>query len=539
MPYRGAASRVHRLRSSIALWAALLMAVPLATQAQRVVAGTVQDSLGRPIGEARVSVALPTDSAAQSTLTDAQGRFTLRLPAVVGGAPLVLSVSRLGYVRSASVLEGMDGGRDTVRRAIRLLAAQSAAVQLAPVETRAIRKPAQSHVNSPGEVRRANFARMLDRLPVTAGDLSQSAALAPGVIPLGDNAGVSISGQAGDRNHTVVDQSSFGSSTLPAEAVASAGVVLNAYDASLGQFSGGELTATTRSGTNVWGGALRGVAADGRLRYGSFSREGSDDRASSYQLSGGGGGALVRDRVFVYGAFGLQRRPGTRAALDPDDPRALRRLGLAPDTVRRFLDGILHLGYPTLDDRAGDGTTEHASALARLDVALGERHLATLRLDGRGSRARGAGAGPTAAPGTGSEFREGDGGILGVINSLGETLRHEGRMYLSVGEGAVHPGIRGPELRVLTYGVADGGTPALTAFRAGGVPAGVHPERRRFFEVADELGAARGSASHVWKVGVIANSEQVHTLPTSTGSYTYATLDALDRGSLDISQSNR
>jgi hypothetical protein len=503
----------------------LVLAIPESVLAQQRITGVVLDSLGHAVPDARVSVGAPMLPPEHSTLTDSLGRFVLR---AAHAWPYVLTVSRLGFIRTSMLFEERGATQDTPYQVIHLSRIPIVPAMLAGVETRSRRTPVERRRDTPGETRGAEFAFMLDGRPIDGGNLNDIAALAPGVLPQGsgDEAGVSVAGQSSDRNHTSVDGSSYAGTTLPPEAVASAGVVLNAYDVSRGQYSGGELVATTRSGTNIWGGAVRSSLSPSAFRYGTVSPLGTGDRMGIARVGGGGGGALITDRLFVFGAADASRRSGRTSFLDPHDPAELTRIGVAADSAAAFLDGARRVGFPDRSLERSPGGSDNASLLARFDLALGERHLATMRFDGVTTRALGVGATPYSAAGTAGEYRASNGDVLFALSSKGDYLNHDGRMYVSETERVVHPGFDGAGATALSRGDAIDGAPgALTVLRVGGTPPGLSAGSRHFLEIADELTRARDVGNHQWKVGGIFNREVTRVAPSNTsGTYSFASV---------------
>src|SRR5207248_3233639 len=93
------------------------------------------------------------------------------------------------------------------------------------------------------------------RLPTDASDLNTVATLAPGVLAIagGDTSSTafSVAGQRPTANNVTLDGMSLGSGEVPQDAVRAVRVVTNSFDVARGQFSGGLVASTTRSGTNT------------------------------------------------------------------------------------------------------------------------------------------------------------------------------------------------------------------------------------------------------------------------------------------------
>lgn len=500
------------------------MALPRVLVAQQRVGGIVLDSLGRPIAQVLIATSSPPLPPEHTAITDSLGHFVVAIPAA---GSFVLSASKIGYIKATVLFEQRDAPL-AAPQVIRLSRIPMSPTLLSTVETRARRTPVERRRDTPGETRGAEFAFMLDGRPIDAGNLNEIAATAPGVVAQGsgDEAGVSVAGQSSDRNHTSVDGSSFAGTSLPPEAVASAGIVLNAYDVSRGQYSGGELVATTRSGTSIWAGALRSSASPSTLRYATVSPAGTGDRVGSARIGGGGGGALVADRLFAFTSFDASRRTGRSSFLDPHDATTLARLGVSGDSAAAFVDAANRAGFSDHANSLAVSGSDNATVLTRLDMALGERHLATMRLDGTLARISGLGATPYSAAGTAGDYRAANGGVLFSLNSRDDRFTNDVRMYVSEGERRVHAGFAGAGASALSRGGEIGGVAgALTAFRVGGAPLGFTSGSRHFLEVADEIARGRDNGNHLWKAGGILNREVTRSAPSNpNGTYSFASI---------------
>lgn len=94
----------------------------------------------------------------------------------------------------------------------------------------------------------------LNRLPLDdGGDLTAIAALTPRVVSTAATAAAfSVAGQRPTQNHITLDGLTFAAGAMPRDAVRSTRVVTSTYDVAKGQFSGGEVASSTRSGTNAF-----------------------------------------------------------------------------------------------------------------------------------------------------------------------------------------------------------------------------------------------------------------------------------------------
>src|SRR5262249_27696484 len=108
---------------------------------------------------------------------------------------------------------------------------------------------------TPGSTEMRFSADQLARIPTDMTDLMNVAGLLPGVLTIASTdttaTAFSVAGLGPESNALTLDGLLFGNSTIPQEGLRQTRVVTSTYDVSLGQFSGGLISATTRSGSNV------------------------------------------------------------------------------------------------------------------------------------------------------------------------------------------------------------------------------------------------------------------------------------------------
>jgi hypothetical protein len=489
-----------------------------------VVHGRVLDASGAPIPSAEVTATLLPDSTARRTVTDAAGRYEIALPR--RAEQVELNAERIGFY-GLTVEVTPEPGAGRVEREIRL-SPQTVVLDL--VEVRAARPPNRPPAaRTPGGRDEATLAVFDLETPVPPGDLSAVAALQRGVVQTG--AGLSIGAQPPSQTGITLDGASFGATSLPSEALRSTAVAASTFDPSRGQFSGGQVAATTLSGTNVFGGAARLRLAHPALQAGASTGPSGRNEVRVGEFSGGAGGALVRDRLYWYGAAQGTLRSQAGVTLADAGAATLRSLGVHPDSARRLFEIVQRLGYPAA---AGPAATDReaaaASGLLRLDYALHPDHLLMLRLDGRGTRVRGTGASPLALAG-GGEAREGAGGVMAQLTSYRGEARNELRAYGARGTRRAEGGTEGPAATVQVGSLLDDGERGSAVLRFGGSPLAGTEAETRFWELSDELVLPLRAGSRV-KVGGLANGEAVDLSGAANrfGTFTFASLGDLEAG---------
>lgn len=494
-----------------------------------VVSGTVREAGGAPIPGATVSVASDRGVAAR-TVTDAAGRYHLSLPH--RWEPYELRVERVGYFRFATQLSpGADGG--AITRDVRLNPSTVALQALEVRSTRPAQRPAQGA--TPGGNEEAWQSTFTDHFAIAPGDLGAIALLRPGAVPLGgsDDGGLprlSLAGRDPSQNRMLVDGASFGASTLPPEALRSASIVSSSYDPARGQFSGGQIAATTRSGTNLTGGALRLRLEPGVLQVGSAGPGG--DHYTVAELDGGAGGALLPGRLFWFGAFQASRNSTTPTTLASLPASTLAALGLSADSVTRFRSVTSGLGFASGWQRtAADAVSRKASGVARVDFHATQAHTLTLRLDGRGAETRGLGASTYGIPGGDDRVSRGAWGVLGQVASYLGSTRNELRAYRAVDVRRRRGGAEVPGGYVDVLSDLGEGRAGLTRLSFGEA-AFPFDGRSTLTELSDELLVRLRGDEHRLKLGFTASREATrqHGLPNGNGTFTFRSLADLEEG---------
>ncbi len=349
-----------------------------------------ESKTGTPIEQATVSATSLATGLTRSVQTTAEGRYVLVF--ADGGGRYSLRVRRLGYTMSnVSVARRPEADRINADFALNTAAAVlDRVLVIAPADPAA--------AGGAGTGRTVTQDRV-ERLPVdNAGDPA-IAALTPGVVSTAGTdtttASFSVAGERPTQNHISLDGLTFAAGTVPRDAIRSTRVVTSTYDVAKGQFSGGEIASSTRSGTNAaqssftydfQPSALQGGAAPSA----AFSRQYSLGRAS-----GSVGGPLIHNRLFAFGAAEVSRKANPIATLLVSDPATDLRLGIATDTVQRFLGIVNALGIPVNPDGIpNDQTLDRASFLGRLDFVANDANHLTLRADISGSHTLGSRGSP-------------------------------------------------------------------------------------------------------------------------------------------------
>ncbi|HVH10459.1 MAG TPA: TonB-dependent receptor [Gemmatimonadales bacterium] len=493
-----------------------------------IITGTVMGPDSQPLAGAVVVATSLETRVSRQRKTDAQGRYTIVFPD--GGGRYELTARFIGMAATqVTVARQVDEDRIVAMIRMGLLA-----VPLEPITVRA-RSGARAERTGPGSTGTNLNPEQLARLPIDAADLNAVATLTPGVLGIAGTdssaTAFSVAGQRPSANAVTLDGMSFGAGTVPQDAIRSVRVVTTTYDVARGQFSGGLVTATTRSGTNVPQGAFTYALRDRSVAWGDATSSPFGQGTTQNQLGGGMGGPLVADRLFFFAALQGRWRDQALPSLAVIDPGTLLRLGVSPDSAARFVTLAGATGAPlTIPGHAGDRATENALGLVRLDWQLSDAHTLTLRLDGRWDSQEPIHVGPLALPATGGTRTARAGGVMASFTSyFGEHWINELRGYVARQRQDWTPFVTLPAAHVAVASALTDGSGGVAWLNFGGNGAFPQLADDRSVELADEFSWLPGRAAHRFKLGAYLNGTRAEENVTFNqfGTFTFPSLAAL------------
>jgi len=514
----------------------VVFAVPRTAAAQvgtttDIITGTVTGRDSQPLAGAVVqATSLETQVSRQRT-TDARGRFTIVFPE--GGGQYQLTVRYVGMAPTrVTIARQADEDRLVANVQMDL-----AIVTLEPVAVQAA-QPRGLERLGPGATGRDLRSEAMSRLPIAASDLTALATLAPGVVGIAETDSTrpafSVAGQRPTANRITLDGLSFGGAMVPQDAIRSTRVVTNTYDVARGQFSGGLVASTTRSGTNVPQGAFTYNGRDRALAWGGVTASPFSQGYTQNQFGGGMGGPIVRDRLFAFGALQGRWKDQALPSLATADAATLERLGVSPDSAARFLALEGATGVPvSVPDARGDRGINNAAALLRMDWNVAEAHTLMLRLDGRWNSDDPTRVRSLALPSTGGRRSERAGGVMASWTShFGEQLINEVRGYISAEHTDAGGFLALPEARVHVTSDLPDSLRGIATLTFGGNHAFPQHTDNTTAEVREELSWMTQDATHRIKLGGYLNSVRLRAnqTPNQLGTFVFHSLDAFAAG---------
>jgi len=528
---------VVSLRTVAAAVLAVLLAfvaAPVTSQAQvgsstDIITGRVTGPDGQPLAGARVEVLSIETQTRRGRTTGSDGRYTILFPD--GGGQYHLTVRFLGMAPVQRTL-AREADEDRFVVNVQMTANPT---QLGPVVTTATRTPPRGERAEPGSTERVLNGDQLTRLPIDPTDPAALASMSPGVVSLtpSDSTGAafSVAGQRPDLNSVTVDGANFDGG-VPTEAVRQTRVITSTYDIARGQFTGGQISTTTRGGTNQVTGSFGYNLRDPNLQW----REEEDGNVSQsftqHSVSGGLGGPIVRDKLFWFGSAQLRRRIDPMQSLIGADPLALERLGTSPDSAARFRQLAEGYGVPAnIAAIPSDRTANNLVGLARFDLQVTDDHSLMFRGDLRTSLTDAYRITPLSVPTHGGEQESAGGGAMLALSSvLPGAFLNELRLYGNRSHSSATPFLELPEGRVRVTSALPDGSTGVSMLEFGGSAALPQASRTSALELSDELSWISSSGAHRFKLGALlsANTFARSSGTNRLGSFTYNSLADLE-----------
>ena len=496
-----------------------------------IITGTVKAENAQPIKDATVEVTSLETNVTRRARTNAQGRYTILFPD--GGGEYRVVIRAIGLAPATSEIRRVADEDRLVADAT--LTQNVTRLSTVAVEARQAPRGGQD-LPTPGSIERSFTPEQVARLPIDASDLLNLALLSPQVVSIGGSdtsaAGFSVGGLRPEANAVTLDGLSFGSTEVPSEAMRSTRVITSTYDVTRGQFSGGQIASTTRSGTNAAQGNFSYSLRDDEL---VLTGEEESPLAQGYtqnQFSGGFGRSIVKDRFFGFVSAQLRRREDILPSLFNADAGTLARFGVSPDSVQRFFAISDANGMPAGRFFNENRTQDNVSGLGRFDWLLDNGHSLSVRADWRWNDQDPSRVGTLSLPMTGGTNKGWGGGVMATYTSIfGGMFLNEFKGYVSINKNQARSFIELPAGRVQIASDLDGATTrAVSTLTFGGNTGLPQDGRSSTFEMTDEVSWL--TPDHRFKLGGLFNLSGFEQDVTSNrfGTYTFASLADYEAG---------
>ena len=494
-----------------------------------ILTGVVTNTAGAPIPGATVEAKSVETQVTRRTRTNSAGRYTILFPD--GGGQYQLTVRFLGMAPSTlNVAHVADEDRlvTNVQLSQNATQIQGVVVRARPTPRDVPDRP------TPGSQERNLTPDQVARLPIDPTDLATLATLAPGVVGIeatdSTSAAFSVAGLRPDANAVTLDGLTFGSSTVPQDAVRNTRVITSSYDVARGQFSGGQIASTTRSGSNFAQGTFNYSLRDDQLAWEAGDQTAFNRGYTQNQLSGGFGGPIVKDKLFAFGSLQVRHRTDAVPSLASADAATLERVGISRDSVDRFFSIVQGFGLTPDANVADSRDADNYSSLVRVDWLASSGHTLTLRGDFRGTGQDPTRVGTLSLPQTGGNQKSSGGGLMAVLSSnFAGRFINELRAYAQTDQRHSDPFSFVPSARVqVSSELSD--ARSITTLSFGGNSGLPQRSTTKSLDVSDELSWLPGTGGHRIKLGALFSGSRFEQDVTANrlGTYTFNSLADLE-----------
>lgn len=492
-----------------------------------IIAGTVTDENGKPVANASIDALSIETDVTRHTTSNAKGQYIIffndgggqyRITArAIGHNPFIQNVSR-------------QPDDDRISLDINL---GNQPVRLQDLVATGNRRPDLSGNDRPtaGETSLFVTGDQAMRLPIDASDLSALAALAPGVVFTegtdSTSSTFSVAGQSAESNSYQINGMTTTSTTVPQDAVRTTRVITNSYDVSRGGFAGGQVSVTTKGGSNRVSGSLSSRFQNPDLSWGGFTDNPFGDGQTREQIGGGFGGPLRRNKTFLFGSLQVQRNLQPLPSLDEASATTLQRLGVAPDSASEFINLVNGFGYQGhVPAAVANRSSDQYQSIDRFDWNMGETHIVTVTGQFSYNDQEPTRIGSTQLQQVGGTTTSHNASVtLHVASQLGRWVNQ----FLG---GATASGSRSdayldvPVGRVTNESQLDSGQIATSVLGFGGNASFPQQSTNHLYQFDDEISLLPGRATHRFALGINTLGQYFNQDATNNryGTYTYNSL---------------
>ena len=361
---------------SFLLVIAMLMAgnVAFAQLTTASLGGRIVDTKGETIIGAAVVATHTPSGTTYGAVTNGEGLYAIQ--GMRAGGPYVVEVSCLGYqsvqftdVRLALgenyVLDGYLN--DDVESLSEAVVVATPASRFAAVKTGA-------STNVSNEVMMA--------LPNSGRSITSLAKLSPYSNGMsfagsdGRSTNFTVDGANLNNNFGLKDRLPGGGTPISLDAIEEVQLVVAPYDVRQSNFVGGGINAITKSGTNTLKGTAYVHYYDQRFRGNKIDGEDLGDRKDESNLIYGFtlGGPIVRNKLFFFANFEVQKEPEQAIKYQPDAAKQLNLQRIADKLNQDY-------GYDPGSYTDFPGGTDNMKFLGRIDWNISDQHKLALRFN--------------------------------------------------------------------------------------------------------------------------------------------------------------
>lgn len=352
------------------------------------VTGRVIDAEGRPVAGAVVEITHVPSGTKRTVTTDAEGRYTSRGLRV--GGPFTVTVTKEGF--ETETLEDLSfqlGITQTLNVTIIPEAAELAAVEVTGARINTVFDPANQGLST------SVMREQIDALPSIARSIEDYVRIDPRVTQYDkERGGVSAGGQNNRYNNITIDgvptndefglndgglPTTEGSQPISIDTIEEISIGISSYDVAQSDFTGANINAVTRSGTNEFRGSVY-------TYYRNNDWVGDDQfnqpfRGFEDQLTVGGtfGGPIIQDRLFFFVSYERFKSDNPAPDVNFRIRNGVRQQIVADSDIQRILAAAQRYGFSPGGLTIDGITNEDNKYLIKLDWNASESQRLSVR----------------------------------------------------------------------------------------------------------------------------------------------------------------
>ena len=380
--------RIQLTKLALALSIALVAAPSFAQNTTSAIGGRISGADGKPAGGAAVSIVHIESGSVSNVVTDAEGRYVAR--GLRTGGPYTITVSKNG------VTEKREGVFIQLAETASIDATLGAPMQSVTVTGSAARSEKFSRTNM-GTGTSIGATELLTQASIQR-NLQDYARADPRVSQTDKERGeISVAGQNSRYNSMTIDgvavNDTFGLEAngsptarqpISIEAIQSVQVNVANYDVTQKGYTGANINAVTKAGTNQWKGGLYYVARDDRAvgkRY-NMTNDTYFDAPSFKETTKGGwtSGPLVKDKLFFFALLEEHKSTRTAPSFGPLGS-SMTNVGITPAAIasaQQIAKEKYGIDIGGLDIPSGSALTVREQML-KVDWNISDTQRATMR----------------------------------------------------------------------------------------------------------------------------------------------------------------
>ncbi len=356
---------------AVLMIAVLPWGVTLAQETSAAINGTIVDSSGNALSGATVIVTHEPTGQVKNLTTNDSGRYSARGLRV--GGPYKVEVRSSGYSDADEGNIFIKLGED---RAINAVLVEDA---IALDTVTAVGVAAQSATFNPDNMGSGSSVsqEQITNLPTVDRDIQDFVRLDSRVNLRDFGRGISVSGVNNRFNNISIDGVSIGdpfgleaggspglSQPFSLDTIEELNVQLSPYDVTLSNFTGANINAITKSGTNEFHGRIAGYYGNEDLQ----KDDSSEFKREVYSLSAGG--PIIKDKLFFFLAYEKEEQTSLAPFTGVDSALIQQVANVARNTW----------GFePGTAESPSDAITSEESILVKLDWNINEYHRASFK----------------------------------------------------------------------------------------------------------------------------------------------------------------